>query len=247
MAGRLQGKHAIVTAAANGIGRASALAMAREGATVTAVDIDAGGLAELESTPGVHCAVLNLTQRDDVLAFAAEIEPPQVLFNCAGFVHHGSILDCDEDAFDFSFDLNVRAMYRLTRALLPRMIGNGGGSIINMASAVSSVIGAANRFAYGTTKAAVIGFTRSLSADFVGRNIRANAICPGTVDTPSLRNRIASQPDPANARAGFLARQPMGRFGTAEEIAQLVVYLGSDESAFVSGSIVTIDGGWSNV
>ena len=236
-----------MTAAANGIGRAAALAMAREGALVTAVDIDGARLSELKETSGFRCAMLDLTAPDDVRRFAAEIEVPHVLFNCAGYVHHGSILDCDEEAFDFSYDLNVRAMYRLTRALLPAMIANGGGSIINMASVASSVIGATSRFAYGTTKAAVVGLTRSLSADFAGRKIRANAVCPGTVDTPSLQGRIASQPDASAAREAFIARQPMGRFGTSEEIAALVVYLASDKSAFMSGSVITIDGGWSNV
>lgn len=247
MGGRLEGKRAVVTAAANGIGRAAAVALAREGAAVIAADVDVVRLATLEEASGIRTVVLDVTARDAVLRFAAQIEAPHILFNCAGYVHHGSILDCDEDAFDFSFDLNVRAMYRLTRALLPTMIENGGGSIINMASVASSVIGAANRFAYGTTKAAVIGMTRALSADFVGRGIRANAICPGTVDTPSLQGRIAAQADHAGARAAFLARQPMGRLGTADEIAALVVYLASDESAFMSGSVITIDGGWSNI
>lgn len=221
--------------------------MAQEGARVIATDIDARSLETLSPLVGIETCVLDVTSADEIANFAGGAPTPDILFNCAGYVHHGTILDCDEDAFDRSYSINVKGMYRLTRALLPRMLAKGSGSIINMSSAVSSVIGAPNRFVYGATKAAVIGLTKSISADYVARGIRANAICPGTVDTPSLGERIAAQGDLATARERFLARQPTGRFGTPEEIAALVVYLASDESAFVSGACFVIDGGWSNV
>ena len=247
MSGRLKGKQAVVTAAASGIGRATAAAFAREGATVIAADIDLVGVQTLARQCPVEPMALDVTDPEQIERFAKSVKTPDILFNCAGFVHHGSILDCPPEAFDFSFNLNVRSMYRLIRALLPGMIANGGGSIINMASAVSSVIGAPNRFVYGTTKAAVIGLTKSLAADFIAKGIRANAVCPGTVETPSLAGRIAAQGDVEAARKAFLTRQPSGRFGTPEEIAELIVYLASDEAAFVSGTAVVIDGGWSNV
>ncbi|MCC6959077.1 MAG: SDR family oxidoreductase [Dehalococcoidia bacterium] len=247
MPGRLSGKHCIVTAAGQGIGRASALLFASEGATVTAVDINAATLASLAAeAPGITTRVVDLTDPAAVAAFAAGAGPVDVLFNCAGFVHHGTILETEEKDWDFSFTLNVRSMYRLIRALLPGMIERGGGSIINMSSVVSSVKGAPNRFVYGTTKAAVIGLTRAVAADFIGQGIRCNAICPGTVETPSLEGRINAFDDPVDARKQFIARQPIGRLGTAAEIANLALYLASDESTYTTGSVNVIDGGWSN-
>ncbi|HNM77270.1 MAG TPA: SDR family oxidoreductase [Tepidiformaceae bacterium] len=247
MPGRLSGKHCIVTAAGQGIGRASALLFASEGATVTAVDINAETLASLAvQAPGITTRAVDLTDPAAVAAFAAGAGPVDVLFNCAGFVHHGTILDTEEKDWDFSFTLNVRSMYRLIRALLPGMIERGGGSIINMSSVVSSVKGAPNRFVYGTTKAAVIGLTRAVAADFIGQGIRCNAICPGTVETPSLEGRINAFDDPVEARKQFIARQPIGRLGTAAEIANLALYLASDESTYTTGSVNVIDGGWSN-
>jgi len=245
--GRLKSKVAIITAAADGIGRATAMAFAREGARVIATDINQQRLAELAAVPGIETGLLDVRDSAAVAAFAAAVTTPNILFNCAGYVHHGTILDCDEQAFDLSFDLNIKAMYRMARNFLPRMLGNGGGAIINMSSVASSVIGAPNRFAYGASKAAVIGLTKSLAADFGGKGIRANAICPGTIDTPSLQGRIQAQGSSEDARRAFLARQPTGRFGTAEEVASLAVYLASEESAFVSGTAVVIDGGWSNL
>ncbi|PJI42271.1 SDR family oxidoreductase [Ferrovibrio sp.] len=246
---RLEGKTAVVTAAAQGIGRASAIAFAREGATVIATDINEAKLKELGSLPNIRTHKLDVLDPGAITAFAGETGAVDVLFNCAGFVHHGTILETEEKDWDFSFDLNVRAMYRMVKAFLPAMIANGkGGSIVNMSSACSSVKGAPNRFVYGTTKAAVIGMTRSLAADFIKQGIRANAICPGTIQTPSLDDRIASQAAAAGgleqARSGFVARQPLGRLGTPEEIAALAVYLASDESAFTTGTIHIIDGGW---
>jgi len=247
MPGRLSGKHCIVTAAGQGIGRASALLFASEGATVTAVDINAETLASLAvQAPGITTRAVDLTDPAAVAAFAAGAGPVDVLFNCAGFVHHGTILETEEKDWDFSFTLNVRSMYRLIRALLPGMIERGGGSIINMSSVVSSVKGAPNRFVYGTTKAAVIGLTRAVAADFIGQGIRCNAICPGTVETPSLEGRINAFDDPVEARKQFIARQPIGRLGTAAEIANLALYLASDESTYTTGSVNVIDGGWSN-
>lgn len=243
MAGRLSGKVVFLTAAAQGIGRTSALAFAREGAKVWATDINEGKLSELKSTPGIEVRKLDVLDDKAVQRIAAEIGAPNVLFNCAGFVHHGSILDCGDKDWDFSFNLNVRSQYVVTRSFLPAMLANGGGSIINVASVAGSIKGIANRFVYGATKAAVIGMTKSLAADFVKKGIRANAICPGTVDTPSLGDRIRAQGDEEQARADFIARQPMGRLATAEEIAELVVYLASDESQFMTGQTVIIDGG----
>lgn len=246
---RLEGKTAVVTAAAQGIGRASAIAFAREGATVIATDINEAKLKELGSLPNIRPRKLDVLDPDAIVAFAKETGAVDVLFNCAGFVHHGTILETEEKDWDFSFDLNVRAMYRMVKAFLPAMIAGGkGGSIVNMSSACSSVKGAPNRFVYGTTKAAVIGMTKSLAADFIRQGIRANAICPGTIQTPSLDERIASQAAAAGgleqARSGFVARQPLGRLGTPDEIAALAVYLASDESAFTTGTIHVIDGGW---
>jgi 2-keto-3-deoxy-L-fuconate dehydrogenase len=251
MTQRLAGKTALVTAAGQGIGRATAEAFAREGARVIATDINDAALAELSRIDGVTARHLDVTDAIAVKVLAGELPPLQVLFNGAGYVHAGTILDCDEAAWDFSFNLNVRAMYRLIRATLPAMLEQGGGSIINMASVASSVKGAPNRFVYGTTKAAVIGMTKSIAADFVTRGIRCNAICPGTVESPSLRERIAEQAKAGGqaieqVQAAFVARQPMGRIGRSGEIAALAVYLASDESAFTTGTAQVIDGGWSN-
>jgi 2-keto-3-deoxy-L-fuconate dehydrogenase len=242
---RLTGKTALVTAAAQGIGRASALAMAREGARVIATDINAEALSGL-TAEGLETRVLNVRDPDAITAMAADLGRVDVLFNCAGFVANGTILDCNEDQWAFSFDLNVTAMYRMCRAFLPGMIDGGGGSIINMASVASSVIAAPNRFAYASTKAAVIGMTKSIAADFITKGIRCNAVCPGTVDTPSLHDRMRATGDYDTARAAFLARQPTGKLAQAEDIAGLVVFLASDESAFVTGTANVIDGGWSN-
>ncbi|CAJ0897891.1 2-keto-3-deoxy-L-fuconate dehydrogenase [Ralstonia mannitolilytica] len=248
---RLQGKRILVTAAGQGIGRASAMMFAREGAQVLATDINAEALATLAETAGVRTLRLDVTDANAVAVLAREEAAFDALFNCAGFVHPGSILECSEDDWAFSWQLNVTSMYRLTRALLPKMLDNGGASIINMASAASSVKGVPNRFVYGTTKAAVIGMTKAIAADFVARGIRCNAICPGTVESPSLEQRIAAQAREQNVsidtvRAAFVARQQMGRVGTAEEIAALATYLASDESRFTTGTCCVIDGGWSN-
>jgi 2-keto-3-deoxy-L-fuconate dehydrogenase len=243
MAGRLEGKTAIVTAAAQGIGRATAIAMAREGAAVLATDINTALLGELEVEERITTAVLDVLDPAAITRRAAEQNMLDVLVNVAGYVHHGTIMDCEEEDFDFSMNLNVRSMYRMIRAFLPAMQKAGGGSIVNVASVCSSIKGLPNRFIYGTTKAAVIGLTKSVAADFVGRGIRCNAIGPGTVQSPSLDERIAAFPDPKQARKEFIARQPMGRLGTAEEVAALAVYLSSDESAYITGQVMVIDGG----
>jgi len=245
---RLEGKTALVTAAAQGIGRATALRFVSEGARVIATDINGGLLATLE---GCETRVLDVTQDAAVQAIAAEIGPIDILFNCAGYVHAGTILECEPDAWAFSFDLNVTAMYRTIRAFLPGMLAKGGGSIVNMASAASSVKGVPNRFAYGASKAAVIGLSKSVAADFVGKGIRCNAICPGTIESPSLHERISTQAAATGqsldqVQQAFVARQPVGRIGKAEEIAALAAYLASDEAAFTTGTIHMIDGGWSN-
>jgi 2-keto-3-deoxy-L-fuconate dehydrogenase len=244
---RLNGKTALVTAAGAGIGRATAQAFAAEGAQVLATDIDAATLASLkDEAPGLETAILDVRSDAAVAALFAGGFAPHVLFNCAGFVHHGTILDCAPEDWAFSFDLNVTAMYRVIRAALPGMLARGGGSIVNMASVASSLRGAANRCVYGASKAAVIGLTKSVAQDFVTQGIRCNAICPGTVLSPSLEGRIAAMADPVAARAAFIARQPMGRLGHPEEIAALAVYLASDESSFTTGTVQVIDGGWSN-
>ncbi len=242
---RLRGKTALVTAAGQGIGRASALAMKREGAEVFATDVNADALSDL-ARAGLETFRLDVLDPASIAAAADRVGAPDVLFNCAGFVADGTILDCDEAQWEFSFNLNVTSMYRMTRRFLPSMVQNGGGSIINMASVASSVIAAPNRFVYGATKAAVIGLTKSVAADFIGQGIRCNAICPGTVESPSLEERIRASGDYEKARAAFVSRQPMGRVGTAEEIAALVVYLASDESAYTTGVAHVIDGGWAN-
>jgi 2-keto-3-deoxy-L-fuconate dehydrogenase len=243
--GRLSGKIAFLTAAGQGIGRASALAMAREGARVIATDVNAETLSTLKAD-GIETHLLDVRDPAAISALAGQIGAVDILFNCAGFVAHGTILDCDEGQWASTFDLNVTAMYRVTRAFLPAMLENGGGSVINMSSAASSIIAAPNRFVYGATKAAVIGMTKAIAADFITRGVRCNAICPGTVDSPSLQGRIKATGDYDTGRAAFLARQPTGRFGTPEEIANLVVFLGSDESSLITGTAQIIDDGWSN-
>ena len=247
MAGRLTGKTAFITAAAQGIGRATALAYAAEGARVIATDLNEAKLGEIAGE-GITVHRLDATQAPDIARVAAAAGPVDVLFNCAGFVHQGTILDATDAEWDFAFALNVRSMFHTVRAFLPGMVEAGRGSIINMSSAASSIKGAPNRFVYGTTKAAVIGLTKSVASDFVKHGIRCNAICPGTVQTPSLDDRIAANAAAAGsleaARTGFIARQAMGRLGTPEEIAALAVYLGSDETQFITGQTLVIDGGW---
>ena len=243
MTDRLAGRTAFITAAAQGIGRATALAFAREGASVIATDVNEAKLQELGATPGIETRALDVTDDAAVAALAAAVAVPDALVNCAGFVHHGTILECGPEDWEHSFRLNVRSMYVVTRAFLPGMIDRGGGAIVNIASVASSVKGVPNRFVYGATKAAIIGLTKSIAADFITRGIRCNAVCPGTVDTPSLGHRIAAARDPIEARRAFVARQPMGRLGHAEEVADLCVYLASDESRFMTGQAVIIDGG----
>ncbi|PSJ43260.1 SDR family oxidoreductase [Allosphingosinicella deserti] len=243
MSGRLAGKIALITAAAQGIGRASAELFASEGAIVHAVDINEPGLAALDCCTA-HVA--DLTDAAAIQRLRESVGPVDILFNCAGFVHSGTILDCDEDAWAFSNAINVTAMYRTVRAFLPAMVERGCGSIVNMSSIASSVKGIPNRFAYGTTKAAVIGLTKAVAADFVQHGVRCNAICPGTVDTPSLQQRLRDTGDYEAARAAFVGRQPMGRLGRPQELAALALYLAGDESAFTTGTVHVIDGGWVN-
>jgi 2-keto-3-deoxy-L-fuconate dehydrogenase len=243
VAGRLSGKVAFVTAAAQGIGRATALAFAREGATVWATDVNEAKLAELKGTRGIEVRKLDVLQDAEIEKIAKEVGTPNVIFNCAGFVHHGTILQCTDKDWDFSFNLNVRSHYVVIRNFLPKMLANGGGSIINVASVAGSLRGIPNRFVYGASKAAVIGLTKSVAIDYVKQGIRCNALCPGTADTPSLGDRINAFADPVQARKDFIARQPMGRLGTAEEQAELCVFLASDESQFMSGQTVIMDGG----
>ncbi len=251
MTQRLAGKTAFVTAAGQGIGRATAEAFAREGARVIATDLNEGLLASLAGTANVTVQRLDVLDAGAITAAAAAAGPVDVLFNGAGFVHAGTVLDCTEEEWAFAFDLNVRSQFRTIKAFVPGMLSRGKGSIINMASVAGSIKGAPNRFVYGSTKAAVIGLTKAVAADFITRGVRCNAICPGTVESPSLRDRIASQAQAsgqtiAQVEAAFVARQPMGRIGKVEEIAALALYLASDESSFTTGTAQVIDGGWSN-
>ena len=246
---RLQGKTIVVTAAGQGIGRACTLAMAREGAAVWATDLNPALLAAYAGVPGIRTAELNVLSTEDVNAFAARTGDIDVLLNCAGYVHQGDIMQTSEDDWDFSMDLNVKSMYRTIRAFLPGMLKQGKASVINMASAASSIKGAPNRVIYSASKAAVIGLTRALAADYVARGVRFNSICPGTIESPSLGDRIKAVSQETGktideARTMFIARQPIGRLGTPEEIAMLAVYLASDESGFTTGTAQVIDGGW---
>lgn len=248
MSGRLAGKTALITAAGQGIGHATAVAMAREGATVFATDVNPKLLDKYSGIANMVPRALDVLDDDAIAKLAAEIPPLDILFNCAGYVHNGTILDCAPKDWEFSFNLNVRAMYVTIRSTLPKMLAKfaasgRGSSIINMSSIASSVKGLPNRFVYGTSKAAVIGLTKSVAADFVTQGIRCNAIGPGTVDTPSLSDRINAYPDPVEARKMFVARQPMGRLARADEIAPLVLFLASDESAFMTGNMYSCDGG----
>lgn len=246
MAGKLEGRVALVTSAGQGIGRASAIALAREGAKVFATDIREDLFKDIaKEHPGITGFGLNVLEQSAVDAALKRTGPIDILFNCSGFVHNGTVLDCEEKDWDFSFDLNVKAHYRMIKAYLPGMLAKGKGNVINMASVASSVKGAPNRFVYGASKAAVIGLTKALAADFVAKGIRSNCICPGTVETPSLYDRMRAQGDVDKAKAAFIARQPMGRMAQPEEIAAMVIYLASDDSAFITGQALVIDGGWS--
>ena len=242
---RLKGKTTLLTAAGQGIGHATALAFAAEGAKVIATDINEATLSTLTDISGIETFRLDVTDADAVINFMNKLDTVDVLFNCAGFVANGSILEGTDEDWDFSFNLNVHAMYRLSKLALPMMLENGGGSIINMSSVASSIKGVINRCAYSTSKAAVIGLTKSIAADYVTKGIRCNAICPGTVDSPSMHQRLRDTGDYEQALNAFVARQPMGRVGTAEEIAAMAVYLASDESLFTTGQALPIDGGWS--
>jgi len=240
---RLSGKSALVTAAGQGIGKASVLAMAAEGAQVLATDRDAGLLKAYEGVANVRTAVLDVLDKAAIGKLVEGMPKIDVVFNCAGVVHNGSILQASDADWEFAFNLNARAQFWMCQAVIPKMLENGGGSIINMASVCGSVKGLPNRFIYGSSKAAVVGLTKAVAADFVGKGIRCNAIAPGTVDTPSLGDRINSYADPVQARKDFIARQPMGRLAQAEEIAPIIVYLASDESVFASGQVFAVDGG----
>ena len=247
MTARLKNKRTLITAAGQGIGLSTALAFANEGAEVVATDINPDTLNSLSNeNPRIETRLLDVTKPEEIQQAAEETGPIDVLFNCAGFVHHGTILDCDENDWEFSFNLNVRSMYRMIRAFLPAMLEAGGGNIINMSSVASSVMGLPNRFVYGASKAAVIGLTKSVAKDYIKQGIRCNAICPGTVESPSLQERIKAQGgNPEEVRTAFIARQPIGRIGTPEEIAAIAVYLASDESAYTTGVAFSIDGGMS--
>lgn len=246
MAGRLDGKKIVMTAAGMGIGRASAIAMAKEGARVYATDIDESALASLhDENPEIEVFKLDVLSADDVATAREKVGTADVLFNCAGFVYHGTILETEEDDWDFSFNVNVRAQFRMIKAFLPAMIEQGGGSIINMSSVASSIKGAVNRSVYCATKAAVIGLTKSVARDYITQGIRCNAVCPGTVLTPSLEARMHAQGDYEKAKAEFLGRSPTGRMSIPEDIATIVVYLASDESCLVTGQAHIIDDGWS--
>ena len=247
MTTRLENKRTLITAAGQGIGLSTALAFANEGAEVVATDINPDTLNSLSNeNPRIETRLLDVTKPEEIQQAAEETGPIDVLFNCAGFVHHGTILDCEENDWEFSFNLNVRSMYRMIRAFLPAMLEAGGGNIINMSSVASSVMGLPNRFVYGASKAAVIGLTKSVAKDYIKQGIRCNAICPGTVESPSLQERIKAQGgNLEEVRAAFIARQPIGRIGTPEEIAAIALYLASDESAYTTGVAFSIDGGMS--
>ncbi|MBC8295571.1 MAG: SDR family oxidoreductase [Pelagibacterales bacterium] len=243
---KLENKNIIVTAAGQGIGRATAIAYSKEGANVIATDINEKTLKSLNKEfPNIKVSNLDSTKNDAINNFFSKIDKVDVLFNAVGYVHHGTILECEEKDWDFSFNVNVKSMYLMIKAILPKMIKQNKGNIINVSSIVSSLRGLPNRFAYGATKAAIVGLTKSIAADFIKNNIRCNAIAPGTVHTPSWEDRVAAAPDPVKAKKDFIARQPMGRLATAEEIAALAVYLASDESDFITGVVHPIDGGMS--
>ncbi len=243
MAGRLAGKTAFITAAGQGMGRAAAVAFAREGAKVWASDMNAKTVGELEGKDGIRTRALDVTDEAAIQKLSQEVGPVDILFNCAGIVHHGAILDATTKDWDQAFAVNVKSMFLVSKAFIPGMLKKGGGSIINMASVASSLKGLPNRFVYGASKAAVIGLTKSIAADFVAKGIRCNAICPGTVDTPSLQGRINAFADPVQARKDFVARQPIGRLGTVDDITGILVFLASDESRFATGNAYSIDGG----
>jgi len=241
---RLEGKKIIVTAAGQGIGKATAIAFHNEGAHVIATDLNDKTLAELNKDfPDIHVQTLDSTNNNAILDFTKSLEKVDVLFNAVGFVHHGTILECDEKDWDFSSNVNVKSMYFMCKAILPLMVKQKGGSIINVSSCASSLKGFPNRFVYGTTKGAVIGLTKSIAADFVKQNIRCNSIAPGTVFSPSWQDRVNQSPDPVQAKKDFIARQPMGRLGTADEIAAVAVYLASDDATFTTGTTISVDGG----
>ena len=244
MSGRLEGKKILVTAAGQGIGKATAIAFHKEGAQVTATDLNDKTLADLNKEyPEIKVQKLDSTANNAILEFTKTLDKVDVLFNAVGFVHHGTILDCEEKDWDFSFDVNIKSMYFMCRAILPLMIKQNGGSIINISSIASSLKGLPNRFVYGASKAAIIGLTKSIASDFVKQNIRCNAIAPGTVFSPSWQERVNQSPDPVQAKKDFIARQPMGRLGTAEEIASMAIYLAGDESTFTTGNTFSVDGG----
>jgi len=244
MSGRLEGKKIIVTAAGQGIGKATAIALHNEGAQVTATDLNDKTLADLNKEyPDIKVQKLDSTDNSAILEFTKTLDTVDVLFNAVGFVHHGTILDCEEKDWDFSFDVNIKAMYFMCKAILPLMIKQNGGSIINISSIASSLKGLPNRFVYGASKAAIIGLTKSIASDFVKQNIRCNSIAPGTVFSPSWQDRVNQSPDPVQAKKDFIARQPMGRLGTAEEIASMAIYLAGDESTFTTGNTFSVDGG----
>jgi 3-hydroxybutyrate dehydrogenase len=244
MSGRLEGKKIIVTAAGQGIGKATAIAFHNEGANVIATDLNEKTLADLNNEyPKIKVQNLDSTDNKAILEFVKTLDKVDVLFNAVGFVHHGTILDCEEKDWDFSFDVNIKAMYFMCKAILPLMVKQNGGSIINISSIASSLKGLPNRFVYGASKAAIIGLTKSIASDFVKQNIRCNSIAPGTVFSPSWQERVNQSPDPVQAKKDFIARQPMGRLGTAEEIASMAIYLAGDESTFTTGNTFSVDGG----
>ena len=244
MSGRLEGKKIIVTAAGQGIGKATAIAFHNEGASVTATDLNDKTLADLNKEyPNIKVNTLDSTDNSAILKFVKTLDKVDVLFDAVGFVHHGTILECEEKDWDFSFDVNIKAMYFMCKAIIPLMVKQNGGSIINISSIASSLKGLPNRFVYGTSKAAIIGLTKSIASDFVKQNIRCNSIAPGTVFSPSWQDRVNQSPDPVQAKKDFIARQPMGRLGTAEEIAAMAIYLAGDESTFTTGNTFSVDGG----